>query len=425
VASSARQFSLAGRLTESFEEYRQDFGGRMSEAAGIIGRSVVQRDDGWQIAPSPEDQKTLRKIPDLRIAARRLADQTTLGGSDLVLASAFDVIATNSAGPEQPTAFRELISSAAGPVEVAMTRSGMQVSDILQWLAELAREALPALLLIGGGSLVVAALSIRNDLKPLRRVADEAGRIGPAATAARLDEAGMPTEILPLVRAINGALERLDAAFESQRQFTADAAHELRTPIAVLRARIEALSANGGAAAPLMADVDRLSRLVEQLLTVSVLDGKAFALDRQVDVGAVARGVVADLAPLAVNRGQSLAFEPPRRPVRIAGNALALEEGVRNLVDNALRHTPCGEAVEVAVRDNGTIEVSDRGPGVPAHHREAIFRRFWRGSAVSNEGAGLGLPIVKRIAEAHGGTVRVGDRKGGGAVFRIELPLQH
>jgi signal transduction histidine kinase len=306
---------------------------------------------------------------------------------------------------------------------VAMTRSGMQASDILEWLAELAREALPALLLIGGGSLVVAALSIRNDLKPLRRVASEAGRIGPADTTARLDETGMPMEILPLVHAVNGALERLDAAFASQRQFTADAAHELRTPIAVLRARIEAFPRSHAVAA-LTADVDRLSRLVEQLLTVSVLDGKAFALDRQVDVGAVARGVVADLAPLAVNRGQSLAFEPPKRPVRIAGNALALEEGVRNLVDNALRYTPCGEAVEVAVLDSGVIEVSDRGPGVPAHHREAIFRRFWRGAAPGNEGAGLGLPIVKRIAEAHGGTVRVGDRQGGGAIFRIELPLQ-
>jgi signal transduction histidine kinase len=136
----------------------------------------------------------------------------------------------------------------------------------------------------------------------------------------------------------------------------------------------------------------------------------------------MARGVVADLAPLAAAGGSNLAFEGPTRPVHVIGNAPALEEGVRNLVENALRYTPAGEVVDVAVRDNGSIEVIDRGPGIPEHHREAIFRRFWRGAANGSGGAGLGLPIVKRIAEAHGGSVHIGNRIGGGAVFRIELP---
>ena len=97
---------------------------------------------------------------------------------------------------------------------------------------------------------------------------------------------------------------------------------------------------------------------------------------------------------------------------------------MRNLIENALRHTPSGEVVDIAVRDNGTIEVMDRGPGVPLHHREMIFRRFWRGAAADHQGAGLGLPIVRHIAEAHGGSVHVDSRDQGGAVFRIELPMR-
>ena len=356
MASADRQFSLAARLTlrlclvfaaalvlglgifllKSFDEYRRDFGGRMDDAAQIIGRSIAPAGGGWRIAPSQLERQTLHQIPDFRFAARRLADGKILGGSDPVLASAFDVIDTERA---MPSAFREIVSSAAGPVEVEMTRGDMQAADIIAWLDELSTEVLPALALVVGGSLFVVATSIRYDLRPLLRAARDAERIGPADTASRLDETGVPIEVLPLVRAVNGALERLDAAFENQRQFTADAAHELRTPVAVLRARIDALSLNG-AGATLRDDVDRLSRLIDQLLTVSALDGRAFDLDRQVDVGAVARRVVADLAPLAVARGRDLAFQGPKRPVRIVGNALALEEGVRNLVENALRYTP-------------------------------------------------------------------------------------
>ena len=440
--SSKGQFSLAARLTlrlsvvfaaalvlglgifllESFDEYRNNFSGRMDGAAEIIGRSVSPAGNGWRIEPSPSQRQALQRIPDLRFAARTLGDGKVLGGSDPVLASAFDVIGSDVARREQRTAFREIVPSAAGPVEVDMTRGDIAAADILAWLQELGAEVLPGLALVIGGSLIVVATSIRHDLRPLLRAARDVEHIGPADTASRLDETGVPLEVLPLVRAVNGALERLDAAFENQRQFTADAAHELRTPVAVLRARIDALSLNGAGSA-LREDVDRLSRLVDQLLTVSALDSSAFDLDRQVDVGAVARGVVADLAPLAIARGRELAFQGPARPVRIIGNELALEEGVRNLVENALRYTPCGETVEVFVRDDGSIEVTDRGPGVPAHHREAIFRRFWRDAAACDRGAGLGLPIVKRIAEAHGGSVHVDDREGGGAVFRIELPV--
>jgi signal transduction histidine kinase len=343
-----------------------------------------------------------------------------VAGSDVL--PAFDTVAADSLRHESQ-AFHEFLPTPSGPVEIIMTRGGIGAVDIVEWFAEVGSEVLPAFVVILVGSLLVIAVGIRRDLKPLLRIAAAAERIGPSDIASRLDESDVPVEILPLVRAVNGALGRLDAAFASQRQFTADAAHELRTPIAVLRARVDALPENSTSRA-LRKDLDRLGRLAEQLLTVSVLDSRAFDLDADVDVGAVTRGVVAELAPLAVARERNLAFEGPDRPVYVSGNVSALEEGVRNLIENALRHTPYGEVVDVAVRDNGTIEVMDRGPGVPLHHREMIFRRFWRGAAAGHQGAGLGLPIVRHIAEAHGGSVHVASREEGGAVFRIELPMR-
>ncbi|HEY0838032.1 MAG TPA: HAMP domain-containing sensor histidine kinase [Azospirillum sp.] len=216
------------------------------------------------------------------------------------------------------------------------------------------------------------------------------------------------------------ARQQVERSLEQQRRFTANAAHELRTPLAVLRARLDGMPASPAATA-LLRDVDRMGRLVEQLLAVARLEAGLVELEDGVDLVAVARDTVARLFPLALAEGKSIELDAPRRAVVTRGNAFALEDALRNLIDNALRHTPAGGAVEVAVIVNPpALEVRDRGPGVPAALRAHLFEPFVQGRERRGN-AGLGLAIVAETAAVHGGSATVADRPGGGAVFRIGL----
>lgn len=225
------------------------------------------------------------------------------------------------------------------------------------------------------------------------------------------------------------ARRQVERSLEQQKRFTANAAHELRTPLAVLRARLDGLPPSPAAAA-LARDADRMGHLVDQLLTVARLEARQVELEDGVDLVAVARDTVAALFPLALADGKSieLAFEPateldgPPHAVPVHGNAFVLEEALSNLIGNALRHTPAGGMVEVAVgADPPALEVRDRGPGVPAALRAHLFEPFIQGRE-RRGGAGLGLAIVAETASLHDGTVDVEDRPGGGSVFRLCLP---
>ena len=138
---------------------------------------------------------------------------------------------------------------------------------------------------------------------------------------------------------------------------------------------------------------------------------------RPVDLKAVSRKVCEDLAPLALPRGQTIEFDAPRRPVLLSGQAELLDIAVRNVVDNALKASPRTATVSVTLSVEGTVVVEDQGPGIPDKQKEAIFTRFWRADPVRGGGAGIGLALVKRIVELHGGSVRVEDRVGGGSRF--------
>jgi signal transduction histidine kinase len=228
------------------------------------------------------------------------------------------------------------------------------------------------------------------------------------------------------MRTLRDAAER---SLEQQKRFTANAAHELRTPLAVLRARLDGLPPSPDAAA-LARDADRMGHLVDQLLTVARLEARQVELEDGVDLVAVARDTVAALFPLALADGKSMELaiepdgepDPPPHAVPVRGNAFVLEDALRNLIGNALRHTPAGGAVEVAVTpDPPALEVRDRGPGVPAALRAHLFEPFVQGRE-RRGGAGLGLAIVAETARLHGGTVEVEDRPGGGSVFRLRLP---
>jgi signal transduction histidine kinase len=277
---------------------------------------------------------------------------------------------------------------------------------------------LPILLLLLTADIII----FRRAVRPLIQASQDAQNIGPMRTDIRIPTANIPSEIRPLVEAVNQALDRLERGFRVQREFTADAAHELRTPLAILRARLETL-ADTTLLHELHHDIDSMSRIINQLLEVAELDVAVVAQSEQTDLTSVGSDVVEAIAPLALRQNRSVALTGAAEPVRVKGNAEMIRRAIRNLVENALRHTPPGTTVEVNIDGSGGVRVSDEGPGVPLSERELIFRRFWRRDRRRTGGAGLGLAIVRRIVDAHGGAIAVTDGETAGAIFSIRFKL--
>jgi signal transduction histidine kinase len=268
--------------------------------------------------------------------------------------------------------------------------------------------------------LIIDIVIFRRALTPVVEASSRAANIGPARTDVRLPTDGMPREIVPLVNAVNQAFDRLEDGFRIQREFTADAAHELRTPLTILRAHIDMIQ-DPTVAQALRCDVAGMSRIVNQLFDVAELETLIVAPGESADLHRVASQVASFLAPLAVKAGKQIALTGVDREIWVEGNEEALFQALRNLAENALAHTPDGTTVELDLAETGAVTVLDSGPGVPEEIRPLIFRRFWRADRRRSEGGGLGLAIVARIAEAHGGTITVTDRPGGGAAFVLRL----
>jgi signal transduction histidine kinase len=263
----------------------------------------------------------------------------------------------------------------------------------------------------------------RRALRPVIYASTMARAIEPARLDVRLPTRDLPSEIQPLVDAVNQALDRLERGFRIQREFTADAAHELRTPLAILRARVDTLD-DRDAGKPLLADIDGMSRIVNQLLDIAELEHFTVDADETADLLKICAEIVAFVAPLAVAHGKSIALTGSNQPVLINGRADALLQAIRNLAENALNHTAPGTTVEVDVGTDGAVRIFDHGPGIPRQDRELIFRRFWRRDRRRAGSAGLGLSIVARVVEAHRGSIMVSDRIGGGAIFTASFILK-
>jgi signal transduction histidine kinase len=275
----------------------------------------------------------------------------------------------------------------------------------------------PILLLL----LAIDIVIFRRAVQPLLRASQRAEQIRPTRIDVRLPIDDIPREILPLVIAVNKALDRLEHGFRRQHEFTADAAHELRTPLAVLRTRIETLP-DQRAAERLHRDVEGMSRVVSQLLDAAELETLVVDPNEKADLREVCAEVAEFVAPLALTQEKTIILSGAQGPVEIKGNAEMLRRAIRNLVENAINHTPKGTTVEIVVGEMGTVSVLDQGEGVPVAKRELIFERFWRRDRRAG-GAGLGLSIVKRIVEAHGGTITVENRSDGGAEFSMSFAL--
>jgi len=313
-----------------------------------------------------------------------------------------------------------LQDSAAGPLSISVARAAD--ADIL--VHSLLREfvldigwVIPVLVAI---TLLVGVVAIQSAFSPIAEVSQMAATISPGAMSIRLPDKNLPSEITPLVGAVNHALDRLEQGFDLQRKFTANAAHQLRTPLAVITAALDTVDENAEIAT-IKADVARMNRLVDQLLRVARLDAVALDVTGRVDLNDVAADVVASMAPLSLAQNKSIAFGGDDKPIVVRGNRYAIGDAIRNLVENAVAHTAAGSEVMVATSANGSVSISDRGPGIPRDQRSHVFERFWRGKGKSSSGSGLGLAIVAEIMKAHQGTVTMDDNPGGGMVFTLRF----
>lgn len=306
-----------------------------------------------------------------------------------------------------------------------------ELTDIREELAgDIAGGTLLPLLL----SLPLIALlvwwSVALATHSLRRMSHEIGQRDPERMTP-LDPAQVPLEARGLVDAINGLLQRLDAALARERTFVADAAHELRTPISALKVHADNACHAGdenereASQQLLTASVQRVERLVAQLLSLSRAESTGRVVARtRLDLAALA-GIEIDAArPLLDARGQTLHLD--LKPVLVSGDEIALGLLVRNLVENAARYAPTGATVEVRTwKADGRafLSVDDSGPGIPDDERERVFDRFYRRLGSRHEGSGLGLAIVKEVVTAHAGTIRLAQSPHwGGLSVSVELP---
>ncbi|MBI5331510.1 MAG: sensor histidine kinase N-terminal domain-containing protein [Betaproteobacteria bacterium] len=265
--------------------------------------------------------------------------------------------------------------------------------------------------------------AVAAGLRPLQAVASGVAARSPSNLEA-LEDARAPAEVRPLIDALNTLLARLGATLENERRFTADAAHELRTPLAALKIQAEVARASEPGADQrhalnqVVTGVDRATRLVEQLLRLARLDPlQGLAGAQPTALHSLLEEVAGEASERARARGQSVGIHLPDAPIAVLGDADMLRVALRNLLENALRYTPAGGEIEVgAGRMHGAprLWVADNGPGVAQEELARLSERFYRGSEVTAEGSGLGLAIVQRIAELHGARLVLANRAAGG-----------
>lgn len=304
-------------------------------------------------------------------------------------------------------------------------------------------ELRPTLIVLVLGIPLAAALAglggyllARRALAPIGRMAARAESISADRLSERLPVENPDDELGQLATVVNRTFARLERSFELLRQFTADASHDLRTPLTALRSVGEV-----GLREPrtgdqyreivgsMLEETDRLTRLIDSLLTISRADAGHVKLDREpMDLGDLAREVTTYLGVLAEDKSQQLVVEGAA-PVPVVADRLVLRQALVNLVDNAIKYSPASAPIRIRVsaRDgHGVIAVCDEGPGIPAEHRARVFDRFYRvdkSRARASGGAGLGLSIARWAVEVNGGHIELETEEGRGCQFRIVLPL--
>ncbi|MET3857560.1 sensor histidine kinase [Rhizobium sp. OAE497] len=311
-------------------------------------------------------------------------------------------------------------------VTVAITHNSQYALRRRLWLDDFSKQFI--LVLLAGA---VTIIGLQRGLAPALRLRD-AVRTRGRERLDPLSPAMVQTEFQPLVRALNDHMERVQNQMAAQRRFVSNAAHQLRTPLALMSTqasvaaretdemkRDEALQA-------LRSSTRHMSRLASQLLTLSRAEpGSRRPRSDTIDLSAAARDIVAAHAEQALQRDIDLGLEVSGS-VPVEGDGTMLREMLVNLVDNAIRYTRRGGRVTVSVRragDLAVLDVEDNGPGIPADEREQVFERFYRVLGTEGDGSGLGLAIVREVVDGAGGTVALAEADGGGLVVSVRLPV--
>lgn len=317
-----------------------------------------------------------------------------------------------------------------GNVSVHVAEASVARDDLARQL--MLRMAVPQGLLI---LLVGLALwfAVGRGLKPLAELRSEV-EARSHRDLSPLSEARIPQEVQPLIHAINDLLTRLHAVLASRSRFVADAAHQLRTPVAGMKTQAElalrtAPPGDGREALQkLQKATENSTRLINQLLALARAEPGAEQVQqpRRVDLSALAQAVTTDWVPRALDRNVDLGYDGDEHGLQVDGDPFLLGEMLNNLLDNAIRYTPPGGQVTVRVLDEKNsvaLTVEDNGPGVPDGERERVFERFYRVLGTGADGCGLGLAIVREIAESHGGSAAMlAGANGTGCLVRITLP---
>jgi len=317
------------------------------------------------------------------------------------------------------------------PTQSLTVQAGEPYAVRNELIYEITRNALYPLLLAIPLLATMIWLGVGRGLSPLKRVSNQVAQRTPSHLNP-IETRQVPSEVKIFVDELNMLLGRLRDAFEKERQFTANAAHEIRTPLASLKThaqvalRSKDVSQREERLMQIIRGVDRVTHLVEQLLTLARLDYEAQEQKFQlVDLASLTREVLAEVAPMAISKNVDLSLTESSRG-EVTGNPVGLAVLIRNLVDNAIRYTPPGGIVEVDVvscQKDVSLLVTDSGPGIPAAERQQVFNRFYRGETADALGCGLGLSIVGRIVKLHGAEISLNDPPSGtGLQVRVFFP---
>ncbi len=342
--------------------------------------------------------------------------------SDFELFQAVDMSPVEARGLDPKRyGLTERFSTPLGDVFISVAQH--QITDDFLSHA-IALELVDEAIIVGIPFVVVVLLAgfglVRYSTRGLGELSRKAMDIGPQSLRARLPVHSAPAEVMPLAIAFNEVIDRVAEGYEAQQRFTIDAAHQLKTPLAILRTRLETLPHFQGREL-LDDDLTHMEHLVRQLLTSARLSVIRIDPFSQMDLSALAAEIVERLAPMAIERGREIALEGAETPVMVQGEPHLATEAILNLAENALWHTPEGSVVTIRVVGSNKIEVADQGPGVPDSEKKHVFMPFGQGRRPTPNGTGMGLAIVSQIMALHDGAVTLEDNIGGGAVFTLSF----